>query len=119
MMIHRRRGTRLWTRRGRVPDRDLLGRRQRLLPYLVPRVVGATPPRSSASRRCTAPLKLRREAAPGISAWLHDQADYHMNVLTDPRGRFKGCSPSRAHDAKRARIIPADESAVGFFEPAD
>jgi hypothetical protein len=34
----------------------------------------------------------RREGPAEISAWLRDDLDYHLSVLTDPRGPFYQCS---------------------------
>lgn len=62
---------------------------------------------------------LRLDPTTGISAWLRDHADYHMGVLTDPNGPFKGCSTGKGHDARRVRLIPADPAPAGLFSPED
>lgn len=62
---------------------------------------------------------LRLDPAIGVSVWLRDHADYHMAVLTDPNGIFKGCSPVKGHDAGRNRKIPSDPAPPGLFAADD
>lgn len=42
--------------------------------------------------------------APGeaLSAWLRDDLDYHMTVLTSPDGPLKGCNETRGHNPATA-----------------
>jgi len=58
---------------------------------------------------------LRLDPTTGISVWLRDHADYHMSLLTDPNGLFKGCSTNRGHDAQRNRVIAAAPAPAGLF----
>lgn len=62
---------------------------------------------------------LRLDPSTGMSVWLRDHADYHMGVLTDPNGLFKGCSNSKGHDIKRTRIIASALPPSNLFEPSD
>lgn len=62
---------------------------------------------------------LRQDPALGISTWLRDHADYHMGVLTNPNGPFKGCDSRRGHDAQRHRKIPSLPAPKGMFEAGD
>jgi hypothetical protein len=62
---------------------------------------------------------LRQDPAIGISTWLRDHADYHMGVLTDPNGIFKGCSLSKGHDAARIREISVSAAPEGLFNEGD
>ena len=62
---------------------------------------------------------LRLDPAVGISSWLRDHADYHLPVLTDPNGTFKGCSPAKGHDAARLRVIPSEPPPSGLFTEDD
>ena len=62
---------------------------------------------------------LRLDPTTGISVWLRDHADYHMGVLTDPNGPFKGCSPGKGHDGNRVRGIPSDPAPAGMFHVGD
>ncbi len=63
--------------------------------------------------------QLRQDPGTGISTWLRDHADYHLGVLTDPNGPFKGCSASRGHDAARVRQIPVLSVPPGLFVEDD
>jgi Domain of unknown function (DUF4913) len=47
---------------------------------------------------------LRRDPTVGLSVWLRDHADYHVGVLLDPDGPFKGCSPDRGHQDRLASL---------------
>jgi hypothetical protein len=51
---------------------------------------------------CRAFEDLRVEPT-GVSVWLRDHADYHLPMLTDPDGPFRGCSPDR-HTPRPGRI---------------
>lgn len=57
---------------------------------------------------------LRLDPATGMSTWLRDHADYHLGVLTDPNGPFKGCSPSKGH-TERERRLPVASTPPGLF----
>ena len=62
---------------------------------------------------------LRLDPTTGISVWLRDHADYHMGLLTDPNGPFKGCSIKKGHDDQRGRVIPFDPAPIGLFDTDD
>jgi hypothetical protein len=62
---------------------------------------------------------LRQDPGLGVSTWLRDHADYHMGVLTDPNGIFKGCSLAKGHDSDRAREIPVIVAPAGLFATDD
>lgn len=62
---------------------------------------------------------LRQDPALGMSTWLRDHADYHMGVLIDPNGIFKGCSPIKGHDSDRLREIPVIPAPPGLFAADD
>lgn len=62
---------------------------------------------------------LRLDPTTGISVWLRDHADYHMSLLTDPNGLFKGCSIKKGHDAHRDRVIPSTPAPVDLFGSDD
>lgn len=62
---------------------------------------------------------LRQDPTLGISTWLRDHGDYHMGVLTDPNGIFKGCSLVKGHDADRVREIPVIAAPAGLFSTDD
>lgn len=62
---------------------------------------------------------LRLDPATGISTWLRDHADYHMGLLTDSNGLFKGCSVSKGHNSQRERVIPSTPAPHGMFEVED
>lgn len=62
---------------------------------------------------------LRQDPALGGSTWLKDHADYHMAVLFDPNGPFKGCSISRGHDAARNRVLPVKPAPADLFHEDD
>jgi hypothetical protein len=55
---------------------------------------------------------LRLDPATGISVWLRDHADPHMNVLLSAEGPLRGCKPdehsSRALSTLPSTPIPAD-----------
>src|SRR5688500_12003035 len=48
---------------------------------------------------------LRLDPTTGISVWFRDHADHHMNVLLDPDGPLKGCTPDKGH-GERLRELP-------------
>lgn len=62
---------------------------------------------------------LRLDPGTGMSSWLRDHADYHMPVLTDPNGIFKGCARGKGHDAERVRVIDSDTPPPGLFDVED
>ncbi|MFV0459914.1 MAG: DUF4913 domain-containing protein [Actinomycetales bacterium] len=39
----------------------------------------------------------RAEPDLGMSVWLRDHADYHLPILCEVDGPFRGCSPERGH----------------------
>lgn len=61
----------------------------------------------------------RRGTHADAGMWWHE-ADYHMGILLDPEGPFKGCSVRRGH-AKPEFVIPAlpvEPAADGAFTAA-
>jgi len=62
---------------------------------------------------------LRLDPALGISTWLRDHADYHLGVLLDPNGPFKGCSIRNGHDSARDRVLPVIPAPDGLFHEDD
>ena len=62
---------------------------------------------------------LRLDPGIGISTWLRDHLDYHLAVLTDPQGPFKGCTITKGHDPDPDRIIPTTPAPAGLFSQED
>lgn len=40
----------------------------------------------------------------GLSCWLRDHADYHLPVLLEADGVFRGCSPERGHQPRAGGV---------------
>lgn len=62
--------------------------------------------------------ELRKDPGVGMSSWLRDHADYHLAILMEPNGPFKGCS-IKGHDSERERFMPAEAPPPGFFTEDD
>jgi hypothetical protein len=54
---------------------------------------------------------LRLDGATGLSFWLRDHADYHMNVLFDPDGPFAGSTDA----CERTGPLPYEPPPAGMF----
>ncbi len=46
----------------------------------------------------------RQDSGVGMSSWLRDHSDYHLPLLLEPDGPFRGCSPERGHRPRAAGV---------------
>lgn len=59
---------------------------------------------------------LRLDGATGISVWLRDHADHHMNVLFDPAGPFEAADPlDEANHAMKGGPLPYAAPPAGLY----
>lgn len=59
---------------------------------------------------------LRHDPALGISTWLRDHGDHHMNALMAQDGPFQGCTPTRGHTTREWRRLPLEAPPAGLFD---
>lgn len=57
---------------------------------------------------------LRQDPATGISIWLRDHADHHMNILLDPDGPFSGATTDE-NTNRRGEPLPYEAPPAGLF----